>query len=86
MGMGVVGPLGPAMSLPWGLVLGSSVQFSLSSKFGKTKTKTGLLMLKDLKRLDWTDIDQSSAVFSVVRPVLTGYSLNQSSTGHGLVQ
>ena len=34
------------------LVVGSSVQSGLLSKFGKTETETSLLRLKDLTKLD----------------------------------
>ena len=49
-------------SVQW-LVLGSPVQSSFSSKFGKTETETGPPSLEMLKKPDWTFRDWSTAVF-----------------------
>ena len=52
---------GKLMSNLW-LVLVSLVQFGLLSKLDKTGTRTSLHRLKDLKKLDWTNINWFSAV------------------------
>jgi hypothetical protein len=63
------------------LVLKSPVQSGLLSIFGKTETETGLKISQNLKRLDWTALDQSFQVFTSFRPVLVLTSLDWSKTG-----
>ena len=51
------------LELPVNLVLEGPVQSSLWSKFDKTGTGTSPHRLKDHEKLDWTDVNRSSAVW-----------------------